>query len=673
MEAAIPRAAASRLPGRIRLDARAAWIWALTAGLMLYLGIDGGGYDVVVRSDAGVVVWWILLVGAALSVLPASRLSVAAWIAVALLGGFVIWSAIASTWSLSSERSLEEVSRLACYLGVLVLAVVSYGDRRRALGHAVAAVAAAVVLIMVLALLSRLRPGTFSGASTTASFLPGAHGRLSWPLNYWNALAAMVALGLPLLLCIATSARTLAAQAAAAGAIPLTALCGYLTFSRGGAIATAAALAAFMLLASERIPKLASLLVSAAGSAVLIAGAVHRHAIEQGLTTAAARHEGATLLLAVVLVCAGVAIAQVGIGLAARHGTLPRLLQISPARARALLAVAVVAGVVAALALGAPGRVSHAWQQFKQPNAANLHQEAIGRYGAISGNGRYSYWQAAVNAMPGHWLGGSGPGTFQLLWLPRAPFWSYVRNAHSLYIETLAEVGIVGLVLLVGFLFMLVGTAIHRVMRSRFESRTQAAAVAAASIAFLVSAAFDWVWQVPVLPVALLLLGAGVLAPRAAGAATGNAAAGAAAGAALVGEASHGRRVWAVRGGIIAAALACLIATGVPLAATNSLRQSQAASSAGNTTAALADARTAIGLEPGAASPELQAALVLELQRRFGSAVADARAATADEPANWQTWLVRSRLEAEAGHPSLALAAYRRARKLNPASPVFHS
>jgi Flp pilus assembly protein TadD len=62
---------------------------------------------------------------------------------------------------------------------------------------------------------------------------------------------------------------------------------------------------------------------------------------------------------------------------------------------------------------------------------------------------------------------------------------------------------------------------------------------------------------------------------------------------------------------------------------------------------------------------------VLELQGRIGPALAAARRATGDEPLNWDNWLVRSRLEAEAGHAQAAIAAYRRARALNPQSPVF--
>ena len=232
----------------------------------------------------------------------------------------------------------------------------------------------------------------------------------------------MIALALPLLLAIATSARRLVVQAAAAAAIPIVTLCGYLTLSRGGAIADAAALIVFFALTADRIPKLATALVAAAGSTALILGAVHRSAIEHGLANSAARHQGSTLLTATVLVCVGVGLAQAGIGLAGRHGTPARWMTIPRAHARPILVGAVVGCIVAALLLGAPSKLSHTWQTFKHPTSAALHQDSISRFGTASGNGRYDYWKVAVKATGSHLVGGSGPGTFQLLWLPRAPY-----------------------------------------------------------------------------------------------------------------------------------------------------------------------------------------------------------------------------------------------------------
>ena len=381
---------------------------------------------------------------------------------------------------------------------------------------------------------------------------------------------------------------------------------------------------------------------------------MHRSAIEKGLTTVAARHEGSTLLIAVILVCAGVALAQMGIGLAVRHGTPPRILTVSRDRARLLLAAAVVVGVVAALAAGAPRAISHGWRDFKHPVSAALRQDSLARFGTASGNGRYDYWKVAVNATSGsHLLTGFGPGTYQLVWLPRAPYGSYVENAHSLYFETFSDLGLIGVALLIGFLVVVLVSVIRLVMRSRYEARTQAAGVAAALIAFCVAAAFDWIWQVPVLPAAFLLLAGAVLAPR-------------------IGTSGQ-RRVGSrpVRAGIVGVAVACLIAIAVPLATTNAVRSSQSASAKGDQPLALTDALAATRLESGAASPELQAALVLELQGDFRAALTSARRAVRDEPTNWSTWLIVSRLEAENGNPSAALVAFRRARTLNPHSGVF--
>ncbi len=230
-----------------RLDLRAAWAWTLTLALVLDLGIDGGGYDLVVRSHAGVIIWWILIVGAVLGLAPASRLGRARQVALVLLGAFAAWSTASTLWSLSSERSLDEVSRLATYLGILWLAALSLGDRR-VLAHVVGALATGIFVIAGLALLGRLHPGLFAGATATANALPGTRSRLSWPLNYWNALGALIAFGVPLFVALATSARHAWARSAAAAAVPAIVLCGYLTFSRTSAVAAALALVVFVAL-----------------------------------------------------------------------------------------------------------------------------------------------------------------------------------------------------------------------------------------------------------------------------------------------------------------------------------------------------------------------------------------------------------------------------------------
>jgi len=203
------------------------------------------------------------------------------------------------------------------------------------------------------------------------------------------------------------------------------------------------------------------------------------------------------------------------------------------------------------------------------------------------------------------------------------------------------------------------GAAIRLILRSRYEERTRAAGIAAAMVAFMVNAAFDWIWQVAVLPAAFVLLAAAVLAPRRASM-TGS------------GHPNRsGARRWLVRLGAIALGVGCLIAIAFPLATSTALSQSQAAASTGDNAAALSDALEAVRIEPSSAAAELQVALVLELDRDYSAAIAAARRAVSDESQNWSNWLTLSRLDAEAGHARASVAAYLRARSLNPHSALF--
>jgi hypothetical protein len=651
-----------------RIDGNALIIWALVGSLVLYLGFDGGGYDVVVSSQVGVIVWWVVLIGAICGLLLPSRISRTGWVALGAFAAFAAWTALATSWSISSERSLQELSRVATYLGVLLLGIALNRDRERGLRHTVNALSAAILTIGALALASRLLPASFPASRVTADFLGGSRDRLAWPLNYWNGLAALLALGLPLLLSVATSAKTLRVQAAAAAGLPVLALSAYLTFSRGGAVEIAVAVVAFIAFTPDRLPKLATMLVAAGGSAMLIAGALHRHAVENGLTNHLATVQGRQLVVATIVVCVGVGVAQLGIGNAARHGTLPRWLRISPPRARVLLGAAVVVCIVVGIAVHGPSRLSHAWTSFKNDQGATAVNTPASHYGALSGDGRYTYWKIALKASANRRLQGTGPGTFQLLYLPRAKAPGPVVNAHSLYVETLAEVGVVGLALLVVVFATLLFAAVRLVVRSEHETRCRAAAALAGLLAFMVAACVDWVWQLPVIPVAFLLLGAAVLAPARASGSVRQASRRVAQ---LALPSRRGRAI--VVGAVILLAAAALVAIDVPLASTSDVQQSQNAAARGDLSAALSDARSAVHVEPGAASAQAQLALVQELRRDLPAALGAATSAVHDESDNWSYWLILSRIQAESDEPGASVASYRRARSLNPYSRLFQS
>jgi len=638
--------------GRIELLRRVDWdavaTWVLGFGLIALLGIEGGGFDVLVFSQIGIALWWILLLGVLVRALPREALGATALLALALLAAFVVWTGLSLAWTESVGRTATDLARVLTYLGVFALVLFARASRegQRLIG----AVAAAIVLLAALGLLSRFHPAWFPSADQTGQLLVDSRERLSYPLNYWNGLGALVAIGMPLLVHLSASARALALRALAAAALPALMLTAFYTLSRGGIAAGAIALALLLALTSDRIPKLITLLVAGAGAVVLVGLADRRDALREGLTDAVARHQGDQMLLLTLLVCAAVGLVQLGIALGFAERRRPRWTRPTRNQSLALLGVAAVAAIAVAAAAGAPGRAADAFDEFKGGGNAGA---GTSRLGSFAGESRYALWESAFAEFEDKPLAGTGSGTFVYWWNRDANGAESVEDAHSLYMQTLGELGAVGLLLLAGFLLVVFASGLRRGLRAGPGERARIAAAIAACAAFCLSAGVDWSWQLPVLPATMLLLGSTLVAGGPA-----------APWAARLGG-------WPARGAFAAGALAAIVLIAIPFAGTDLLRQSEAEARGGDLEAALEDARSAQNVQPGAAAPRLQEALVLELEGELDAAATAARAATERESTNWQNWLVLSRIEAKRGHPAAAVAAYRRARSLKPLSPLF--
>jgi hypothetical protein len=309
----------------------------------------------------------------------------------------------------------------------------------------------------------------------------------------------------------------------------------------------------------------------------------------------------------------------------------------------------VLVGLVVAVAAGVPGRLSHTWHQFTvRTNDTTGDLNRPGRFTDVNGHGRYQLWQAAVRASETHPWRGIGPGTYQFYWAQHRSISLFVHDAHSLYLQTLAELGIIGLVFVGGFLLWVLGAGAIRAIRAGPRSGATLAAATAACVAFAVSAAYEWVWQIAVLPLIVCVLAAVIFA-RAPGS----------------DRAAPAVRLASRITAVVVAVLA-LVAIGIPLAATTALRQSQSDGQGTDLSGALKEARTAQRLEPGAGAPWLQEALVFEAERDYPAAAGAALKATTNEPINWSNWLVLSRIEAELGNPQASANAYGRVRLLNP-------
>src|SRR5206468_6783909 len=114
----------------------------------------------------------------------------------------------------------------------------------------------------------------------------------------------------------------------------------------------------------------------------------------------------------------------------------------------------------------------------------------------ISGSHRYQFWQAAVGAWESRPWRGIGPGTFEFWWAAHNSLSEFARNAHSLYFETLAELGLVGLALVCAIFVGTLAAGSRAVVRACASASKPALAAAVAGLAgFVAAAGFDWVWQ----------------------------------------------------------------------------------------------------------------------------------------------------------------------------------
>lgn len=616
------------LPGVPRLRPPAVAAFVLVAAAVAGAALARGAYDIVVRHEIGVLVWWLLALTVVAGLLPRTRPGRGGALAVGALAAMAVWATIGLAWTSSDERTSTEIARVVVHLGVLLLAATALGPSSWRAAIAGAATGAAAVL--ALAVLSRLAPGTF-GADTAADAF--GINRLSTPLGYWNALGAWAGMTAALGLGLGAHARNLAGRAAATAVIPLAITVGYLTYSRasiGGTI-----LGVLVVLVASRNRWTAALHAAAGiagGLAVVLTVRAHPE-IAQATGTAGANRVGLTLALA--MLGAG-AVAAISGAAGSDRLRLPR----TAGR------IAGIGTIVLVLLAGGIGVAANA--ESIRENVRNTQitaeDDPAARLTNLNGT-RPQIWEVAGDTFTADPWTGSGPGTFEFAWSQSDNAAEFVRDAHSLYLETLSEQGIPGFLLLLGFVAGIGWAAIGAVRAfPDGPERGAATAATAALAAFLFGAAVDWLWEATAITVlALVLLGALI--------------------------AAGGRPTPQLRLAFrMPLALLALVAglTLLPgLVAQSEVRRSQEAD---DRPAALDHATRAVDAQPWAATPYVQRALVLEGQGRLKAAAVDLRRAVQHEPENWRQHLLLARVEAERGRLQAALDAYEQAQRLRPSS-----
>jgi hypothetical protein len=585
--ARLSRAASSRVP----------WLTLAVLTLVAGTGFAGGGYF---PSS-----WGWPIVGAAwaaglmLLTDTTTGLGRLAATAVASLAALAAWTALGTIWSIDVTQSVLEAERTLVYVAALLAALLSARRHPERLAHGVWAAAS---ILCGWALVTRLVPDRFGVIDPISRY------RLSGPIGYWNGLGLLAAIGIVLAVGLTARASSRLGRATAAASLPGLTLTLYFTFSRGSWIALGAALLVALAVAPRRHQLFWSMVAVAPWPAL----AIWRAAVSSALTTFGSAlpdmsRQGHRVAFVLVAASAASALA------ASAVATLERRVRFPPRARHGVTAAVVVASLVAVLAIigryGSPLTIaSNAWSSFSNRPAlqsGNLNTRLF----QLSGNGRTTQWHVAWLDAKHHPLLGSGAGSFEDVWFRERPVAIKVRDAHNLYVETLAELGPFGLALLVAAL------ALPLVAGLRRRNGPLVFAAYGAYVAFLLHVAVDWDWEIASVTLAALLCGAVLLAVPDARP-----------------LAPPGRRI-AVAGAIL------LAATGVyTIASQLPLTHLSSSTAHRNWPAAERNARHAGALAPWSAQPWLELGEAELNAGRLGFARQALRKAAAKSPRDWTVW-----------------------------------
>ncbi|MGH2905863.1 MAG: O-antigen ligase family protein [Solirubrobacterales bacterium] len=609
---------------------------AVVAGGLVFVALHRGSYSAADRQLPGALLWLALGIAALAGLLPAVRPSRRITWPLAMMVGLGLWVLLELEWTESAGRTYLEFARLVALAAVPVAIWLVIG--RTTWRLAAAGLLAAGIAVCLLVVLSRLWPAPFPPDLVAARFKTT---RVNYPFGYWNAVGCWGAMTLTLCLAWAAHARAAITRALALAAVPVAALAIYLTLSRAGIGGAILGSTLVVVLARFRWLTFALGVLAGAASLAVVLVVREQPAIVHATGTQGAWTVAASLALA-ALIC-GIAAGLSGPGFG-EYLRLPRRI----GRPAAIAGVAVVLLAAIAVSVIYGGR---AVDEFRSDNVHTSAAMTDVRLTGLSGN-RHNLWASALDAFESQPLIGRGPGTFEFWWSRNGVNGEFVRDAHNIYLEALAETGIVGLVLLLGLFVSLVAVALSsRGVLGESPNVGVHGGLIAAFCVFVAQAGLDWMWE----STAVAVFALSVVA--CAGTVTS--------------EPWRGRHPARDRVAIPLTALGAILVLMSGVIGEHQLERSQSALHEGDRVAALAAASDAIKTEPWLADAYAQRALTYENAGDLDAAWRDIAVAEAKEPTNWRWPLIGLRIQAARGEKAAAVEQLAAAKRLRRYQPLF--
>jgi hypothetical protein len=661
-----------RLPrvGRPRIGplphAHGASLVALALGaLVAYAAFADGAVDLPPGARLEVAVAAVALLALAVLLFTPrvrARAGAGGWAGIGLLLAFAVWTGVSIAWSIAADGTWAQLNRVLAYVLVLAIALVVGSSLPRALERAAIGFLVIATAVALYALGGKAAPGLHVGGlidlNHTAFF-----SRLRAPLAYWNALALFCVLAAP----IAVRAATDPAPGRRGRSAPLVSLVLLLvtiglTYSRGGVAALAVALIVLLAVGPARARVASVVIAGLAGAAPALAVGFTRPDLTGDLVPLARRAGDGALF-------AGALVAGVVVAIVVARVLEQRVERVRPASAGtgrgvriaaggAAAAVVIALGVLAASDRGVVGTVSHGFESFKSVKYERQNDPA--RILQTNSGNRWVWWSEAVGAWADRPLQGWGAGSFPILHFRYRHNTLEVLQPHSVPLQLLAELGVVGALLALGALALLVAAGWTRVAAGMRSERAgvapgrehrYATALLAAVAAWLVHMWFDWDWDIPGVALPLMAF-LGLLAARPLGMPG-------LAPAVARGNGVDGRRIATL---VLGAALCCAVAVSaaLPSLARDHARAATGAIARGDFREALRQADIARRLDPVGVDALLIEARAAGRRGQFALASNLLTEAARRQPDSSDVWRQIALLELARGDiPKMRTAAHR--------------
>jgi hypothetical protein len=422
----------------------------LTAAIFCFITFyAGGGLPPVQQTTTMEIILTLgcgAIIAAAVILTPRGRRVYGMW-PVGLLLAFAALSALSVVWSVQPDASWQNAGLMFAYSAVFGAAVVLARAAPARWPAVIGGVTLAAVVLCGYALLTKVFPSWLDAHDIYA--------RLQAPYGYWNATGLTAAMGV--IGCLWLGARRAGhalLSALAYPAIGLLLVTLMLAYSRGALVALALGSALWFCVVPLRLRGACVLLVGAIGAGLVVAWDFSQHALSAESVAlharvVAGRQLGALLIAMLILLT----LAGLAIGFSTSRRPLSRAARTNAGAvllcALALLVVA-FAGALAVSHRGLTGSISHGLHSLTNTHAA-VPANTPGRLTAI-GSVRAVYWNEALKVFQAHPALGAGARSYGTARLRYRTEDLEANDAHGFIVQTLADLGLVGLTIVLALL-----------------------------------------------------------------------------------------------------------------------------------------------------------------------------------------------------------------------------